>query len=152
MCSHFTVCCAKEQDISAWLTLVTQLSENFPGLDMQDYTQTLQKNIARETALCAKTEDGVLAGILLFSPRQKTLSCMAVHPEYRRRGIAKALILEMLRRMPQGDIQVTTFREGDPMGDAPRALYLSAGFQPELLLTEFGYPVQRFVLRREPGK
>lgn len=133
----------------SWLALVKELRESFPGLDMADYIQTLQKNISRETALCVKTQEGVIAGILLFSPRQKTLSCMAVHPLYRRRGIAKALILEMLKRMPPGDVTVTTFREGDPMGEAPRALYRSLGFLPGELETEFQYPVQRFVLHRE---
>ncbi|MCI8442072.1 MAG: GNAT family N-acetyltransferase [Provencibacterium sp.] len=150
MNGNFTVCCAKEEDLSAWILLVKELRENFPGLDMADYTKTLQKNISRETALCAKTQEGVIAGILLFSPRLKTLSCMAVHPACRRRGIGRALILKMLERMPPGDVSVTTFREGDPMGEAPRALYRSLGFLPGELETEFDYPVQRFVLHRGP--
>lgn len=146
----FTVCSAGQQDMPAWLALVEELRENFPGLDMADYTRTLQKNISRETALCAKTEKGVITGILLFSPRLRILSCMAVHPLYRRCGIAKALVLEMLKRMPPGDVTVTTFREGDPMGEAPRALYRSVGFLPGELEFEFDYPVQRFFLHRGP--
>ena len=46
MNGNFTVCCAKEEDLSAWILLVKELRENFPGLDMADYTKTLQKNIS----------------------------------------------------------------------------------------------------------
>ena len=49
----------------------------------------------------------------------------------------------------RADIWVTTFRAGDPMGEAPRALYLSMGFQANELTEEFGYPCQRFVLSAE---
>ena len=142
----FTICPAKEGDAPQWLALAASLSGSFPGLEMTDYSHTLMKNIRRQTALCAKTADDRLIGILLFSPARHTLSCMAVHPDWRRRGIASALIREMLRRMPPGDITVTTFREGDPKGEAPRALYHSFGFLPDALCTEFGYPLQRFLL------
>jgi ribosomal protein S18 acetylase RimI-like enzyme len=77
---------------------------------------------------------------------------MAVHPEYRCTGVASELVSEMLRLMPDGDISVTTFREGDSKGIAPRALYQKFGFEPGELLNEFDYPVQRFVLRRNGRK
>ena len=139
--------CAEQADIPDWLNLVNTVASDFPGLDMEDYTKTLIKNVGRKTALCAYIGDS-LAGILLFSPKLHTLSCMAVHPKYRRLGAASLLISEMLRRMPSGDISVTTFREDDPKGIAPRALYQTFGFLPEELFTEFDYPVQRFVLHR----
>lgn len=144
---NIDICPATPEDVPAWLALADLVSDAFPGLDMADYTEMLQKNITCKTALCAKC-DGTLSGILLFSPNQRMLSFMAVHPEYRRRGIASALIAEMLRRMPDGDVCVTTFRENDPMGIAPRAVYQKLGFVPEELLIEFDYPVQRFVLHR----
>lgn len=139
--------CAEEKDIPAWLALVHTVADDFPGLDILAYSETLKKNIARNTALGIR-EDGKLAGILLFSPFRHCLSCLAVHPAYRRSGIASALIAEMLRLLPDGDISVTTFREGDAKGVAPRALYQKIGFEPDELLTEFDYPVQRFILRR----
>lgn len=148
MKEEYRVQTADESCISKWLELVNSVSDHFPGLVMEEYQQTLIKNIKRQTALCVK-ESGNIIGILLFSPDQHCLSCMAVHPEYRRQGIASALISEMLRRMPEGDIHVTTFREGDEAGIAPRALYQSFGFEPDELLIEFDCPVQRFVLHRK---
>lgn len=142
-----TVCCAVLEDIPDWLELVSGVSEDFPGLDMEEYAKTLAENIDRRTALCAKA-DGETAGVLLFSPEERMLSFLAVKPGFRRRGAASALIGEMLRLMPEGDISVTTYREDDPKGYAPRALYRKLGFEPEELLTEFDYPVQRFVLYR----
>ena len=45
------------------------------------------------------------------------------------------------------DITVTTFRDNDEKGIAPRALYKRFGFAEEKLMVENDYPVQRFVLR-----
>lgn len=138
---------ATEADISEWMKLVEEVADNFPGLEIADYTVILRKNIARKTALCIRL-NGRIAGILLFSPKQGCLSCMAVHPQYRRRGLASALVAEMLRLMPAGNVTVTTFREGDEKGAAPRKIYEKFGFEPDELIYEFGYPVQRFILRR----
>jgi ribosomal protein S18 acetylase RimI-like enzyme len=74
---------------------------------------------------------------------------MAVHPGHRRMGLASAMIDTMLAAFQSGsEIRVTTFREGDPMGDAPRALYKSLGFREGELVEEFGYPCQCFVLHK----
>ncbi len=145
---NVTVRSAGPRDIPAWLALVDSVADGFPGLDMTDYTETLKKNVVRGTALCAGLDEKIV-GVLLFSPCHHCLSCMAVHSEYRRRGIAAALISEMLRRMPEGDISVTTFCANDPKGTAPRALYQKFGFVPEECLFEFNCPVQRFVLHRK---
>ena len=45
------------------------------------------------------------------------------------------------------EISVITFRKGDDRGHAARALYMRYGFEPDALLMEDGYPVQRFILR-----
>ena len=123
-------------DTARWLELVCEVRDSFPGLEMESYTATLERNIARGTALCA-FEGEELAGILLFSPRQRCLSCMAVRPGMRRRGVASALVRRMLEEMPAGDVSVTTFRAGDAMGVAPRALYARFGFEPAEELMEF---------------
>lgn len=62
----------------------------------------------------------------------------------------QAIIAKMLAMFPAGsEIWVTTFREGDPRGDAPRALYKKLGFAEDELVMEFGYPSQKFVLQKK---
>jgi ribosomal protein S18 acetylase RimI-like enzyme len=139
---------ARTDDIDQWMQLVELVKADFPGLDIESYRQTLIKNINRQTAICAR-QDGGIVGILLFSYRQSSLSCMAVHPRARRQGVASAMIEKMLALLPQdADICVTTFRAGDEKGIAPRLLYKKFGFTEGELLEEFNYPLQRFVLHR----
>ena len=77
---------------------------------------------------------------------------LAVHPEARGRGVASALVRMMLDVLPADqDIFVTTYREDDPLGAAPRALYKRLGFEEAELVTRYGYPCQQFVLRRGSG-
>ena len=49
------------------------------------------------------------------------LCCMAVHPNYRKYGIATKMIDLMLTKLPDNcDVVVTTFREEDEKGIAPQ--------------------------------
>ncbi len=67
---------------------------------------------------------------------------------HRREGIASALMTEALGRLDRArDITVTTFRDDDPRGAAPRALYKKFGFVEGDFVIEFGCPSQMFVLR-----
>jgi ribosomal protein S18 acetylase RimI-like enzyme len=150
--SQYVLHYAAIDDIDAWIKMVEIVRDNFPGLEtsqkIDDYRQTVIKNIKRKTALCVKYRNEII-GIMLFSYHSKCLSCMAVHPKYRRKGIASAMIEKMLSLFPNDvDISVTTFREGDVKGIEPRALYKKFGFKEDELIVEFEYPVQKFVLKR----
>lgn len=141
---------ATVSDSSSWMELVRLVSWNFPGLEteenMLEYEKTLFKNINRQSAICAK-ENSKVVGVLIFSAKHNMLSCMAVHPEYRRRGIACQMISLMLTKLDiTKDITVSTFRENDEKGIAPRALYKKLGFAEDELIEEFGYPNQKFIL------
>ena len=122
------------------------------GLETQEaidnYRKTLMKNILRDTAICVTLEEKVI-GILMYSYNSKCLSCMAVHPEYRKIGIGSMLVKTMLDSFPSGsEISVSTFREGDSLGVAPRALYKKLGFKEGDLTIEFDYPNQKFILNK----
>lgn len=140
-------------ELNSWMELVRLVSWNFPGLEteelLDEYNNTVIKNINRKSAICAVWENKVI-GILLFSTKYNMLCCMAVHPEYRKKGIAKLMITEMMSKLDKNrDIIVDTFREEDSKGIAPRALYISLGFKPTELNEINGYPNQRFVLGAE---
>ncbi len=143
---------ARLSDLPSWMELVEAVRWNFPGLETEEllegYRQTVIKNMKRETAICARVNGKVIGG-LLFSVNQCMLSCMAVHPDYRRQGVAREMIRCMLERLPADrDVRVITFREGDEKGVAPRALYQSLGFVAGEFCNEFNYPEQIFILHR----
>ncbi len=139
---------ANLSDVESWMNLVDIVEDNFPGLDKGEYKKTLIKNINRQTALCVKFENQIV-GILLFSINSQCLSCMAVHPCYRKNGIGSALVEKMIELFAANiDIWVSTFRENDKLGVAPRALYQKFGFVADELTIEHGYPNQKFVLHR----
>lgn len=138
-------------DIDDWMALVKIISPSFPGLETEEalgeHRATVLRFMDERRALCAK-DDGKIVGVLLFSKTHNMICCLGVSPEHRRRGIASGLLERALRELdPARDITVTTFREGDEKGIAPRALYERFGFEAEELIEEFGYPVQRFVLK-----
>jgi len=140
-------------DLSSWMELVRLVSWNFPGLETEEllngYQETVIKNIGRNSAICAK-HNGKVIGVLLFSRKHKMLCCMAVHPDYRKMGIAAKMIQLMLTYLPDTcDVVVTTFRRDDEKGMAPRALYKKLGFIEDELCYEFDYPVQKFILHRK---
>jgi ribosomal protein S18 acetylase RimI-like enzyme len=139
-------------DLFSWMELIRLVSWNFPGLETEElllsYQGIVVKNINRNTAICAIYNEKVV-GVLLFSVRNSMLSCMGVHPNYRRYGIATKMIDLMLTQLPDNcDIVVTTFREYDEKGVAPRELYKKVGFTEGELCYEFNHPVQRFILHR----
>lgn len=137
-------------DIDSWMALVEEIRSDLPGLETQErmsaHRATVLRFMDEGRALCVKA-DGRIAGVLLLSARRNMICCLAVAPEYRRRGIGAALVEKALalldRRYP---VTVSTFREDDPKGAAPRALYRRFGFEPADLQAEFDYPEQRFVL------
>lgn len=141
----------KNADINEWMKLVEEISWNFPGLEtkekIQEHRETVLRFISKEQALCVKDDSGKVLGVLLFSRRQNMICCLGVSPTQRRCGIATALLSKALVELDRTkDISVSTFRESDEKGIAPRALYKKYGFVEDELIEEFGYPNQRFVL------
>ena len=150
---EYSLCFAETQDIDSWIKMIEIVRDNFPGLEtaekMDGYRQTVIKNIKRKTALCVKYGNEIV-GAMIFSYHSQCLSCMAVHPNYRRKGIASTMIEKMISLFPDNmDISVTTFREDDIKGIAPRPLYKKYGFVEDELVIEFAYPSQKFVLHRK---
>lgn len=138
-------------DIESWMKLVERVRWNFPGLEtasaLEDHRQTVLRFMGEHRAFCIKDGEKVV-GVLLLSKKHNMICCLAVAPEYRRNGIASALLEKALSALDRSkDITVTTFRDNDEKGIAPRGLYKQFGFTEEKLMVENDYPVQRFVLR-----
>lgn len=141
---------ARPGNIKSWMSLTEIVKEYFPGLEkegaLKEYENNVLKNIENKRAVCA-LDGNVVVGILLFSLEYGRIFCLAVHPEYRRRGIARRMIELMLEKM-SGDRTVTAeaFCEEDEKGISSRAFYQSLGFLPGELTVSSGYPMQIFLL------
>lgn len=136
--------------IDSWMTLIRKVSWNFPGLETEegiiDHRNTVLKFISKNQAICVRENNRVI-GVLLFSRYHNMICCLAVDPDFRRQGIASMLLEKALQELDRSrDITVSTFREDDEKGRAPRALYKKFGFKEGELTVEFGYPNQVFVL------
>ncbi len=139
----------KCDDINSWMQLIQKVHTEFPGLEtsesIEEHKRTVLKFMDEQTAVCVKDIDKVV-GVLLFSRKHNMICCLAVLPEYRRQGIANLLLQAALGQLDNNKlISVSTFREGDPKGIAPRKLYKKFGFVEDELIHEFGYPNQKFI-------
>lgn len=138
------------EDIENWMSLVTQVLWNFPGLETQEKLNenraTVLKFMDKRQAICIKDENEI-AGVMLFLRGHNMICYLAVSPEYRRRGVASILMDEVLTNLDRTkEISVSTFRADDEKGTAPRALYEKYGFVADKLIEEFDYPNQKYVL------
>ena len=137
-------------DIDAWMKVVERVAPQFPGLETkesrEEHKATVLRFMEKQQAICVK-KNGEIVGVMLFSHGHNMICCLAVLPEYRRCGIASALLETALAELDKSrEITVSTFREGDEKGLAPRALYKKFGFEEGELTIEFDYPNQKFIL------
>lgn len=131
------------EDIENWMSLVTQVRWNFPGLETQEklneHRATVLKFMDKRQAICIKDENEI-AGVMLFSRGHNMICYLAVSPEYRRRGVASFLMDEVLTNLDRTkEISVSTFRADDEKGTAPRALYEKYHLSPDDDYPEFKY-------------
>lgn len=144
---------AVEEDIPAWLELVRQSVDGYPCLDEADYLRWLKTAISGKRALILKAGD-TAAGVLGFgfSGGRGTIEYLGIHPRYRKQEAAELLVRELSGKyLPGRKISMTTYRSCDRADTGWRAILKKLGFEERELLTEFGYPTQRFVLRPGPG-
>ena len=84
---------------------------------------------------------------MAFTYSPGSIEFLGVHPQYRNRGLQKLFLDALLETYLQGqEISTTTFREQDKADTGHRDMLLQLGFAEKEMLTEFGYPTQRFVL------
>ncbi len=139
---------ATNEDIPKWIELVYLVIDGFPHLDEKQYLEQLQEYIKNRQALILKDADTAI-GIMAFNEITGSIDFLGVHPQYRKKGIAKAFCEKALHELVHSEeISVTTFRKGDKADPGYREIFQKLGFAEAELLVEFGYPTQRFILRK----
>lgn len=137
-------------DLPDWMSFVALVIDGFPCLEKTSYREQVKRHIQQRQALIMR-DGSVMIGAAAFSRRAGSIEFLAVHPQYRNYGIAKAFLDFMLCNLSTDcEISITTFRKGDKADTGQREAYKRLGFVESELLTEFGYPTQRLVL--PPGR
>ncbi len=140
---------ATEDDIPCWMDLVRLVIDGFPHLQENEYILELKGYIKGKQALITKDND-IAVGIMLFTYETGSIDFMGTHPLYHKKGIPKAFLGKVMGELiKEKEISITTYREGDKADIGHRKLIQELGFAEGELLTEFGYPTQRFILPRE---
>ena len=140
------VCLAEKADIPAWMDLMRLVIDGYPVMNEADYLNAITKSIDEKRALILK-DGNILVGAMAFSDQSGCIDFLGINPQYRKQGIQK-LFLDALMEiyLPGQEISMTTYREGDKADTGHRDLLKQLGFAEKELLTEFGYPTQRFAL------
>jgi len=111
-------------DIPAWMDLMRLVIDGYPVMNETEYLENLKESILEKRALVLK--DGpVLIGALAFSRSPGSIDFLGIHPQY---------------------------RKGDKADTGYRNMLLKLGFSERELLTEYGYPTQRFVYQNRHGE
>lgn len=135
----------EKNDFKSWVELVKLVSGNFPGLDLEYYKNILIEKMEKNETIVVKENEKVV-GALVFSYTEQEISFLAVHPEYRNKGIGLKLVKKVISLFPIGTkLIVITYRAGDEKGRNARKLYKKAGFSEGNLITVFDYPCQEFI-------
>jgi mycothiol synthase len=97
-----------------------------------------------ERELIVETADGTFAAFTVTwhdqVNRTGLLEPVGTHPDHRRRGLGKALVLSAMRKMAADGMEyATVLNEGT--NEASRDLYRACGFRPWRLLDGFAKPV-----------
>jgi GNAT superfamily N-acetyltransferase len=142
---------AAAEDLASWLQLAREVETLFGP--MPDFAAHAARAVERNSGIVVRDRDDAVLGAALTShrPGDQHINWLAVRESARRRGVAKVLLAEILRRWPgPGDVDVATFGPDVPGGAAARAFYLSAGFVAAEMLPAAadGRSRQRFVLAR----
>ena len=137
---------ARREDIPDWMNLMRLVIDGYPVMDEDDYSAKLEESIDEKRALVLKAGN-VLIGAMAFTYIPGGIEFLGVHPQYRNRGLQRLFLDALLEiYLPGREISTTTYRAQDKADTGHRDLLLQLGFAEKELLTEFGYPTQRFVL------
>lgn len=141
---------ATEKDIPSWMELTRLVIDGFPYLNEEEYLITLKRCIKQKEALILKEED-IAIGTMLFSSKSGSIEFLGVHPLYRSKGITELFLDKVWNEFFKDKevISITTYRDGDKADTGYREELKELGFAEAELLTEFGYPTQKFIMKKK---
>lgn len=137
---------AETKDIPDWLELTRLAIDGYPCLVEDEFLANLRRSMNERRALILRNGN-ILVGAAAFSDQTGEIQFLAVHPQYRNRGVIKLFLDALMDNLLSGRIiSITTYRKGDNADTGYRKELKRLGFAERELLIEYGYPTQRFEL------
>ena len=131
------------------------MQSDFYNIDLahdENFRTGMINNMKRGTAIYiqdSSKHNFPIIGAMTYSRNKNHISWLAVHPDYRRNGVASFLVKHMLNELKNAqEIRVKTFLYDDEYGIAARSFYKKHGFVAKDILMneqEYPHPVQVFV-------
>jgi len=137
---------ATENDLPAWYTLATEVSEIFQhpadmGAELKSKSSGKGAVGRYEMLTAMDYMSGSNMGFICFSRADNAITWFAVSEKYRGKGAGERLLKTALRQLDTNkDITVNTFTVDYPQGTAARVLYLKYGFTEERPFEHEGLP------------
>ena len=138
---------AEKKDIVDWMNLMRLVIDGYPVMDEDDYLAKLEESIDEKRALVLREGD------ILIEAMAFTCSTRQYRISWRTSAISKSRTSKVILGCLIGNISSRAgnqhdghLREQDKADTGHRDMLLQLGFAEKELLTEFGYPTQRFVL------
>jgi len=137
---------ATENDLPAWYTLATEVSEIFQhpadmGAELAAKSSGKGAVGRYEMLTAVDYMSGNNMGFICFSRTENSVTWFAVSEKYRGRGAGDRLLKTALRQLDTNkDITVNTFPVDYPQGTAARVLYRKHGFTGEKPYIHDGLP------------
>ena len=119
---------ATEADVQGFMELLQSVKDDLPYTKEEAYEKELKACVACGEAWAYCDNEKIVAG-LLFSGERKELLFLAVHPDFRHRGLGGRLVETMAAQFSVGtEITVGTLGIGNSLGGEARAFYKRLGF------------------------
>ncbi|MEG0397304.1 MAG: GNAT family N-acetyltransferase [Oscillospiraceae bacterium] len=140
---------AQKSDIPAWMDLVRLVVDGFPYLNEAEYLEQLEEYISQKQTVLIKDND-IIIGAMAFNKKTGSIDFLGIHPQYKKQELLAAFLQKLLCELLKDTlITTTTFRAEDKADPGYREIFEKLGFAEAELLIEFGYPTQKFILRKE---
>ena len=131
---------AQRSDADDIVRLIHDNSQFFPAAVIRQLERNVFQRIAEREIIVIYSGDAI-AGCLVFSRKQKSIDFLAVLPQFRRRDIAKKLIVTAMAQFPVGTVlSVTVCRCGEDQLAGASRLCKIFSFSESAELSACGYP------------
>ncbi|WP_075877198.1 GNAT family N-acetyltransferase [Merdibacter massiliensis] len=137
---------AKKEDADSCIRLLDAMKEDYAAYRKKSFKEDLMNSIEQREVFVS-LDDDTLEGFVMFDRKNKELTMLAVHPDYRNQSVATKLIYTVAGCFePEDEIKVTAYGNEEQIEEL-KGFYYSCGFEDDEDCTDCNAALHRFVYR-----